>query len=74
MPIEGADYYVRVMPFPVPVPAFLRLNSDGSYSVYINSNLSPEQQEEGFWHEFDHILHDDIYYEGDISDIEPQLK
>lgn len=74
MPIEDCDYFVHVVPFPVPVPAFLRLNKDGTYSVYINANLSSEQQEEGFWHEFDHIINDDIYYDGDILDVEPQLK
>lgn len=73
MPIEGADYFVRVIPFPVSVPAFLRLNRDGTYSVYINSNVSTEKQQEGFWHEIDHIVNDDIYYDGDIIDIEPQL-
>ena len=48
MPIENCDYFVHVMPFPVPIPAFLRLNRDGTYSVYINSNVSTEKQQEGF--------------------------
>lgn len=74
MPIENCDYFVRVMPFPVAVPAFLRLNPDGSYSVYLNANLSAEAQENGFWHEINHIVNDDIYYDGDVMDIEPQLK
>lgn len=74
MPIEDADYFIHVLPFPVPVPAFLRLNRDGTYSVYLNSNVSPEMQWDGFWHEYDHIINDDIYYDGEIINIEPQLK
>lgn len=75
MPIEGRDYFIRVMPFPVPVPAFIRLNpEDDTYSIYINSNVDREQQIDGYIHELWHIIRDDFYSEKDILEIEPQLK
>lgn len=74
MPIEGADYFIKVIPFPLPVPAFVHLNSDGTYTVFLNANMDFEHQLDGMEHEIWHIIHDDLYSEKNIIDIEPQLK
>lgn len=74
MPIENADYFVRVVAFPVPVPAFVRLNPDGiTYSIYINANMSWERQAQGLEHEIQHIINDDLFSDRDILEIESQL-
>lgn len=72
MPIEGLDYFVQVIPFPLPVPAFVHLNSDNSYTIFINANLNSERQMEGFEHELKHIMNDDFFGDKDIRDLEPQ--
>ena len=38
LPMEDRDYFIRVLPFGVSVPAFIRLNPDGvTYTLYLNS-------------------------------------
>lgn len=75
MPIENCDYFIKIMPFPVPIPAFIRLNAeDDTYTMYINSNLDYEHQLDGYIHELWHIIRDDIYSDRSIFEIEPQLE
>lgn len=74
LPIEGADYYVRVIPFPVPVPAFIMANEDATASVYINANLPRERQIEGYFHELWHLIHDDLYSERSAAEIELEMR
>mgnify|MGYP007101839783 CR=1 FL=1 len=73
MPIEDADYFIRLLPFPVRVPAFVHLNSDGTYVIFLNSNLDFSHRLDGWEHELWHILHDDLYGDKAIEDIEPFL-
>ena len=40
------------------------------YSIYINSNLSPEKQRKVLNHELRHILNNDFYNNKPIYDIE----
>jgi hypothetical protein len=43
LPIENCDYFVQVMPFGVPIPAFIRLNPDGyTYTLYLNSDWNSQ--------------------------------
>ena len=74
LPIEDADYFIKMIPFPIPVPAFIHLNSDGTYVIFLNSNLDFEHQLDGLEHEYWHILHDDFYGENDIRKIEKQYQ
>jgi len=74
MPIEDRDYFVRVIPFPVRVPAFIHLNNDGTYIIFINANLDFEHQLDGWEHEIWHIINDDLYGDKNIADIEPQMR
>lgn len=73
LPIENADYFVKVIPFPLPVPAFVHLNPDSTYTIFLNSNMDYEHMLDGFEHEIWHIIHDDLHGDKDIKDIEPQM-
>ena len=70
--IEGADYFVRVIDFPDGVNrvGFVLLNSDGTYSVYINARASAYAQKKAMRHEFNHMANDDLYGDKDIRTIE----
>lgn len=71
MLIEGSDYTVRLIPFPVyNVGGMVTPNPDGSFSIYINSNLSQEMQKEALDHELDHIRNNDFYNGKPIQEIE----
>lgn len=74
MPIEDADYFVYVMQFHAPIVSCCRLNSDGTYSVYFNSDYDREHWIEGYEHELWHMINDDLYGDKNILDIEPQLQ
>ena len=45
-------------------------NDDGSFSVYINANLSQERKKKALKHELDHIENDDFYNGKPITEIE----
>lgn len=70
MPIEDCDYFIRVIKFPVPIPAFVLLNSDGTYSLYLNADFDFCTQLDGYEHELWHIIRDDLYSEKSIEEIE----
>ena len=71
LPIEGRDYYVHVLSFGVPIPAFIRLNPDGdSYSLYLNADYDFDHWVDGYEHELWHMVHNDLYGDKDIRDIE----
>lgn len=53
--IDGADYFVRVVPLPVGIKGMVSPNNDGTYSIYISSQIPSEQQLESYFHEVDHI-------------------
>lgn len=72
LPLEGRDYFVVVMPFHVPIPAAIRLNSDGTYTLYLNSEYDFAHWLDGYEHEMWHMIRDDLYGEKQIEDIEFQ--
>jgi len=68
--IDGADYFVRVVPLPVGIKGMVSPNNDGSYSIYISSQIPSEQQLESYFHEVDHIENDDFNNGKSIVEIE----
>ena len=70
--IEGADYFVRVIDFPKGVNrvGFVLLNSDGTYSVYLNARASVHAQKKAMRHEYNHMANDDMYGDKSILSIE----
>ena len=70
--ILSDDIFVRFVPFPLRVRGLVEPNDDGTFSVYINSNLSYFMQQEAYEHELRHIVLDHLYVEKDIEDIEAE--
>ena len=63
---------MRVIDFPKGVNrvGFVLLNSDGTYSVYINAKASEAQKKKAMRHEYAHMANDDLYGCKDITTIE----
>ena len=70
LPIEGADYFVRMLRLPDNVRGAVRLNSDGTFSVYLNPDYSREDQIDTYEHELWHIIRDDLVGEIDVLTLE----
>ncbi len=71
LPLEDCDYFVRVIPFGVPVPAFIRENPDCiTYTLYFNSEYDFEHWLNSYEHEMMHLVRGDFDGEKDIRDIE----
>lgn len=72
MMLEGADYFVRIVDFPVGCRCngAVLLNDDGTYSVYINARASEAQKRKAMHHEFNHMVHGDLCGDRRITDIE----
>lgn len=68
------DIIVRYIPLPATVRAFTLPDSQGNYNVYINCDLSAEQQRRSFEHEALHIANDDFYKDESAVSIEQKMK
>lgn len=71
-PIEGVDYFVHIVPFPVDAgcDGAVTPNPDGTYSVYLDARTTFERRIRAVRHEIDHISCDDFYNERCIKDVE----
>ena len=49
------DYIVRYVDLPIPIKGVTIMDHDGFYNIYINSQLSFEEQEKAIRHELEHI-------------------
>ena len=59
--LENADYFIRYMNMPSRIHAFVMLNEDGTYSVYLDPRRDPVCQKRDFEHEFLHIFRGDLH-------------
>ena len=66
------DFYVRFVPFPLTVKGVTVVNDDGTFDIYINSNLDEIQQEKALNHELKHIKKDHFYSVKDIKVVEKE--
>ena len=55
------NIFVRLLPFPYSVRAAVLPNDDGTFDIYINSNLPEELQHAALEHELKHISKDHLY-------------
>lgn len=62
--------FVRYNDFPAQVKGFTEEDNDGNYTVYINSRLNYEQQEQARKHELKHIGNYDWDSDDDLAIIE----
>ena len=72
MLIEGADYFVRLVPFPADakIHGMVLLNDDGTFSVYLDSKASSERRKRTMRHEYNHMALDDMYGDKSVLSIE----
>lgn len=68
--LENCDYFVRLVKLPGSVGGVLTPNSDGTYSMYLNSEHTGDMLLEDYLHELEHIENDDLYGDKDIREIE----
>ena len=66
------DYFVRLIRLPVKVEGVTVPNSDGTFSIYINSLLSQEKQNEVLEHELRHIRAEHFYVDMSVAHMERQ--
>lgn len=66
------DYFVRLVELPLRVEGVTLPNSDGSFSVYINSLLSEEKRDAVLRHELRHIAAEHFYTEMPVEYMERQ--
>lgn len=70
LPIEGADYFVRLKILPPMIFAYVRSNGDGTYTIYIDPRRDFCQKIEDYTHELWHIINDDLFSETPVWEIE----
>ena len=73
MILENADYFVKLVDFPVcSCRGVILLNEDGTYTILLNSRLSHEQNADSLIHELNHIKNGDFYRSIPIKQIEAE--
>ena len=55
------DVFVRPLPLPLPVEGVVLPNTDGTFDIYINTNLSDLRQQAALAHELAHIKKNHLY-------------
>ena len=66
------DYYVRPVALPRRVEGVTVPNDDGSFSIYINSLLPEDRQQNVLRHELEHIKKEHFYIDMPIERMERQ--
>jgi len=64
------DVIVRLMDMPCCVNGFTAEDKNGDFNIYINANLSIEEQRIAYKHEFCHIVNNDFRNTAHIAQIE----
>ena len=73
MLIENFDYFGRYIPFPsYAADGAVLPNDDGTFSVYINSNLDDDRKRIALRHELEHIEKDHFESTCPIMQIEQE--
>ncbi len=68
--LANADYFVYYEKFPPSVRGLVTPNEDGTFSVFINENLSDFDKLLTYIHEVKHIQNDDFYSGKPVEEIE----
>ncbi len=64
------DIFVRIIKLPNTVRGITAVDENGDYNIYINANLSSDQQQRVYDHECAHINNNDFDNFDDISLVE----
>lgn len=57
----GSYIFVRLVALPIAVRAVTLPNDDGTFDIYVNSNLAEELRQKALAHELEHIRQDHFY-------------
>lgn len=68
--LMDADYFVYYEKFPPSVRGLVTTNDDGTFSIFLNSEMSDAWKLITYIHEVDHIRHDDFYNGVPIEKVE----
>lgn len=71
--VEGLDYVVRVVPFPVDGADGFIMSHPDVPCIYINSKVCPARQRKALKHELLHLMRDDLYSADPVSEIEGRM-
>lgn len=64
------EIIVRVLKLPPSIRGVTVIDENGDFNIYINKNLSPDEQKRVLEHEKRHIFHDDFASFEEIEHIE----
>ncbi|NLV98142.1 MAG: hypothetical protein GX043_12570 [Desulfovibrionales bacterium] len=68
------DINLQLVKMPCNIEAAVTTNNDGSYTVFVNKNISVEQQKEAILHELRHIERGDFLCNEGADEIEYQVR
>lgn len=64
------DVICRFIGLPAKINAVTVVDNDGDYNVYINANLSIEEQKKAYLHETRHIKKNHFFIQKNVKDCE----
>ncbi len=64
------EVYIRLLSLPSTIKGMTLVDPDGNYNIYINQNLSRNQQRKALQHEMRHVRQGDCYSEKSIRHLE----
>lgn len=64
------DYCIRYISLPTTVKGVTAMDYDGFYNIYINSNISYEEQKKAIAHEMEHIARGDFFSFNSLEKVE----
>lgn len=68
------DIYIRLISLPSTVKGVTVVDENDDYNIYINQNLSHDQQLRVYQHEKNHILNNDFQNFDDIESLEERAE
>ena len=71
--IENADYFIYLFIMPPKIYSFVRPNSDGTFSIYLDPRRDYYHRMKDLEHELNHIRNGDLYSGLPIQAIEDYL-
>jgi len=72
MLLENADYFVRIVDFPIGADGAVIPNDDGTFSVYLDANLSDDRRKVAMDHELIHMERDHFYTDAPVAQVEAE--
>ena len=65
---------VRLAPFPPTVNAVVLVDENGDFNIYVNENLSIEEQRRAYKHELEHIRQNHLFINKPVEECEAEAE